>query len=96
MKSLQPHQEIWSRPWGATESEVRHLRLLPGALLKGGNIKVIYTLKRSRVGGPIQYPSLSLMLAELRQILEDRERREVPGKVWITVEAKEEEERHGS
>ena len=53
-------------------------------------MSVVYTIKRSRVGGPIQYPNIGSLLNELRKILEDRERRGVPGKVWITVEVKQE------
>ncbi len=54
-------------------------------------MKTVYTLKRSRVGGPIQYDSLGSMLNGLRKILEDRERSGFLGKVWITVEAKKED-----
>lgn len=46
-----------------------------------------YTIKRSRVGRPIEYPDLDAMLKALREILEAREKSGFLGKAWFTVEA---------
>lgn len=53
-------------------------------------IRVRYTLKRSRVGKPIEYPNLDAMLKSLREILQDREESGLLGKVWLTIEARQE------
>jgi len=53
-------------------------------------IKTIYTIKRARVSGPIEYPDLDAMLKALREILEYREKSGFLGKVWLTVEAHKE------
>ena len=55
-------------------------------------MRIVYTIKRSRVGGPIQYPNIGSMLNELRKILEDREKSGFLGKVWLTIEAKKDED----
>ena len=49
---------------------------------------VTYTIKRSRVGKPIEFRNVHAMLRTLREILEDRERSGLLGKVWLTIEAK--------
>ena len=54
------------------------------------SIKVAYTIKRSRVGKAVEYPSLDAMLEALKEILENREKSGFLGKVWLTVEAKKE------
>jgi len=54
-------------------------------------IKVVYTINRSRVGKAGEYPSLDAMLEVLREILANREKSGFLGKVWLTVEAHEEE-----
>jgi hypothetical protein len=51
-------------------------------------MKVSYTLKRSRVGGPKEYPDLDAMMKALREILEDREKSGFVGKVWLTIEGR--------
>lgn len=50
-------------------------------------IKTVYTIKRSRVGGPKPFDNLDAMLKALREILEDREKSGFLGKIWLTVEA---------
>ena len=57
-------------------------------------IKIVYTIKRARVGKPIEYPNLDAMLTTLREILENREKSGLLGKVWLTIETylKEEDE----
>jgi hypothetical protein len=53
--------------------------------------KILYTIKRSRVGKAVEYPNLDAMLKALREILEDREKNGFLGKIWLTVEAKHED-----
>jgi hypothetical protein len=54
--------------------------------------KIVYTIKRARVGKPIEYPNLDAMLEALREILANREKSGFLGKIWLTVEANLEEE----
>lgn len=54
-------------------------------------VKILYTIKRSRVGKPIKYTNLDAMLKALEQILRGREKSGFLGKIWLTVEAKHED-----
>jgi hypothetical protein len=56
----------------------------------GERVKIVYTLKRARVGRAIEYADLDTVLKKLWEVLEDREKSGFLGKVWFTMEARRE------
>lgn len=58
--------------------------------LEEEKLKIVYTIKRAReTKNPTEYSDLDSMLEALREVLKNREKSGFLGKIWLTIEARE-------